>query len=77
TKKISLNGLWAFAAVISAQLCGRLAFLGLVTLFQGVSELKPAMVWQQITTGFIGLGVQAVIVPVIIIALRRLVIKER
>ena len=77
TKRIAQNGLWAFAAVISAQLSGRLAFLGLVALFQEVSELKPDMIWQQILTGLVGLGVQAVIAPVIVIALGRLLVKKQ
>lgn len=77
TNKIAQNGLWAFAAVISAQLSGRLAFLGLVALFQEVSELKPDMIWQQILTGLVGLGVQAVIAPVIVIALGRLLVKKQ
>lgn len=77
TRRIAQNGLWAFAAVISAQLSGRLAFLGLVALFQEVSELKPDMIWQQILTGLAGLGVQAVIAPVIVIALGRLFVKKQ
>ena len=35
------------------------------------------MIWQQIKTGFVGLAVQAVIVPLIIIALRSLLIKDK
>ena len=77
TRRIAQNGLWAFAAVISAQLSGRLAFWGLVTLFQGVSELTPSLIWQQILTGLAGLGVQAVIAPVIVIALGRLLVKKQ
>lgn len=77
TRRIARNGLWAFAAVISAQLSGRLAFLGLVALFQEVSDLNPDMIWQQILTGLVGLGVQAVIAPVIVIALGRLFVKKQ
>ena len=77
SKKIAENGFWAFAAVIAAQLSGRLAFLGLVALFQSVTPFTPEMIWSQIQTGFVGLGVQAVLVPIIIIALRSLLIKER
>lgn len=77
SKKIAENGFWAFAAVIAAQLSGRLAFLGLVALFQSVTPFTPEMIWSQIQTGFVGLGVQAVFVPIIIIALRSLLIKER
>lgn len=77
TKKISDNGLWAFPAVIIAQLCGRGIFLGLVAVFSNFVQFTPEMIWQQIQTGFIGLAVQAVIVPIIIIALRSLMIKDK
>lgn len=77
SKKIAENGLWAFPAVILAQIAGRASFLGLVALLQNFTMLKPAMIWAQIQTGFIGLAVQAVAVPVIIIVLRKLLIKEK
>lgn len=76
TKKIAANGLWAFPAVMLAQLCGRAAFLGLVAVTQRFTEFKPAMIWGQIKTGWIGLAVQAVLVPVIIIGLRKLLMKD-
>lgn len=75
TKKINENGLWAFAAVISAQLAGRAAFLGLAAI--SGSALSASAVWSQILTGAAGLGVQAVLVPVIIIALRALLLREK
>ena len=77
SKKIAGSALWAFSAVILAQAAGRAFFLGLVFLTQSFSPLKPMMIWGQITTGFIGLGVQAVLVPVIIIALRALMFGEK
>lgn len=77
SKKISENGLWAFPAVILAQICGRGAFLALVALFQSFVPFTPAMIWQQIQTGFIGLGVQAVLVPLVIIALRSVLMREK
>lgn len=76
TRKIAANGLWAFPAVISAQVAGRAAFMGLVALTQSFSPFTPAMIWQQIQTGFIGLAVQAVLVPGVIILLRRLMIRD-
>lgn len=76
TKKIAENGLWAFVAVISAQLAGRAVFMGLVALTQSVTPFTPAMIWSQIQTGFIGLAVQAVLVPGIIILLRKLMLKD-
>ncbi len=77
TNKIYENGLWAFPAVISAQITGRLVFLGLVALFQSVTPFSVAMIWGQIQTGLIGLAVQAVLVPLLVIAIRALLIKDK
>lgn len=77
SNKIAENGLWAFPAVILAQITGRAVFLGLVALTQSFTQFTPAVIWEQIQTGFIGLAVQAVIVPVIIIGLRSLLIREK
>ena len=76
TKKIIQNGLWAFPAVLTAQIAGRAVFLALVAATQSFASFKPAMIWEQIKTGFVGLGVQALVVPVIIIGLRKLMIKD-
>ena len=76
TKKISENGLWAFPAVIAAQLVGRASFLGLVAVFQSRTPFNVSMIWSQIQTGVTGLLAQAILVPVIIIGLRQLLIKE-
>ena len=76
TKKISENGLWAFPAVILAQFCGRSVFLGAIVVTQNFTQFTPKMIWRQIHTGFTGLAVQAVLVPVIIIGLRKLLIKD-
>lgn len=76
TKKISENGLWAFPAVILAQLCGRGVFLGAIAATESFTQFNTKMIWGQIQTGFIGLAVQALLVPVIIIGLRKLLIKD-
>ena len=76
TKKISENGLWAFPAVILAQFCGRSVFLGAIVATQNFTQFTPKMIWSQIQTGFTGLAVQTVLVPVIIIGLRKLLIKD-
>ena len=76
TKKIADNGLWAFPAVILAQVAGRAVFLGLIALTQSVTDFTVPMIWSQIKTGFAGLIAQAVIVPVIVIALRKLMVKD-
>ena len=77
SKLIAKNALWAFPAVWAAQLAGRAAFLGIVALAAGHTELTAAAVWGQIQTGFPGLGVQAVLVPLIVIGLRTLLLKDR
>ena len=76
TKKIAENGLWAFPAVILAQIIGRGAFFGLVALTQHFTAFTPAMIWGQIRTGFAGIAVQAVLVPLIIIALRTVLMRD-
>lgn len=76
TNKISDNGLWAFPAVISAQLAGRLVFLGAVFVCQSFVPFTVEMIWGQIVTGLVGLAVQAVLAPVIMIGLRALLIKD-
>ena len=77
SKKIAENGLWAFPAVIAAQLAGRAVFLGAVALFQGVSPFTVPMIWSQIVAGLPGLAIQAVLVPLIIIALRAVLMKDK
>ena len=77
TNKIAQNGLWAFPAVISAQLAGRLVFLGAVFVCQSFVPFTVEMIWGQIVTGLIGLVVQAVLAPVIMIVIRALLIKDR
>ena len=76
TKKVYYNGLWAFPAVILAQVTGRAAFIGLVAITQSHTPLKVPMIWSQIKTGFTGLLVQAVVVPLIIIILRKIMVKD-
>ena len=74
--KIAENGAWAFLAVISAQLIGRASFLLMAVIFQNLVSFTPAMIWSQICTGLVGALVQAILVPVIIILLRKLLLKE-
>ncbi len=76
SKKIYENGLWAFPAVILAQLAGRAVFLGLVAIFQGVAPFSVEMIWGQIVAGWLGLLIQAIAVPLLIIALRAILVKN-
>ena len=76
SKKIYQNGLWAFPAVILAQLAGRAVFLGLVAVFQSVTPFTVQMMWSQILTGWVGLAIQAVLVPLLIIGIRAILVKD-
>lgn len=76
SKKIYKNGLWAFPAVILAQLAGRAVFLGLVAVFQSVAPFTVQMIWSQIISGWPGLAIQAVLVPLLIIGLRAILVKD-
>ena len=77
SKKIAQNGLWAFVAVILAQLAGRGVFLALVFLFQKFVPFTPEMIWTQIKTGWCGLALQAALVPLVLLALRAILMKDR
>ncbi len=74
--KIAGSGWMAFPAVLLAQLAGRAAFMLLAVIFQSVAPFTPAMVWAQIQTGLIGLLAQAVLAPVIVAAVRRLLVRD-
>lgn len=76
SKKIYKNGLWAFPAVVLAQLAGRAVFLGLIAIFQSVTPFTVPMIWSQILTGWVGLAVQAVLVPLLVIGIRVILVKE-
>jgi len=77
SKKISENGLWAFPAVILSQFAGRGIFIGAAAVFNSIVPFTPAIIWSQIQTGFIGLAIQAVTVPIIIIIMKKLMIKDK
>ena len=75
-KKIYENSLWAFVAVISAQIIGRLVFLGAVLALQKYVPFTVQMIWGQIITGLWGLGLQAVLAPVIMIVMAKAMKKD-
>ncbi len=77
SKMIAKNKWVAFPAVLIAAVVGRASFVGLVAIFSSVSSLSVSMVWAQIQAGFIGLILQAIVAPIIIIALHKLLIKEK
>ena len=77
SKKISSNGWMAFPAVLLAQVSGRAVFMLLVVIFQSVISFTPALIWSQIQTGLLGMVLQAVIVPFIVMGLKLLLDKDK
>lgn len=77
SKKIAENGWMAFPAVLLAQVSGRVVFLALAAIFQGVSALSAAAVWSQIQAGLLGMVLQAVLVPFIAMGLRALLLRDK
>ena len=69
SKKISENLWLAFPAVLLAQVSGRAVFLMVAAIFQSIAPLSAATVWSQIQTGLLGLVLQAVLVPFIVMGL--------
>lgn len=76
SRKIVENGWMAFPAVLLAQVAGRLFFLLTAAIFQSVSPLSAAAVWSQIRAGLLGMALQAVVVPFLVMGLR-LLLKEK
>lgn len=77
TKKISQNGWMAFPAVILAQCSGRMCFLLLVAMFQSFTPFTVQMIWGQIQTGMTGMILQAILIPFIIMGLKKWLDKEK
>ena len=77
SRSIVRNGWMAFPAVLLAQVAGRLTFLAIAAIFQSISPLSAGVVWSQIQTGLLGMVLQAIIVPFIVMGLRLLLIKDK
>ena len=75
-KKILTNAWMAFPAVLLAQVCGRAAFMLWAVIFQSVTPFTPAVIWSQIQTGLLGMVLQAVLVPLIVMGLKLLLDKS-
>ena len=75
--KISENGWMAFPAVLLASVSGRAVFLLLTVIFQSVAPFTVSVVWSQIQSGFIGLILQAVLVPLMVMGIRALMRREK
>lgn len=76
SESISKNSWMAFPAVLLAAVAGRFTFLAVAAIFQTVSPLSAAIVWEQIQTGLSGLVLQAVIAPAIIMVLSLIIKKD-
>ena len=72
----AVSGLFAFAATALAIVCGRAVFMLSVIVFQSVAPFTPALVWSQIQSGLAGAAAQAVLVPLVVMAVRRLMLKD-
>ncbi len=77
SEKIADNGWMAFPAVLLAAVSGRAMFLLLAAVFQSVSPLSAATAWAQIQTGLVGLVLQAVSVPFIVLGLSQLLARDK
>lgn len=77
SRRIAHNGWMAFPAVLLAQVAGRLTFLLLAAIFQGIAPFTPAVIWAQIQEGLLGMVLQAVLVPFIVMGLQFLLQKDR
>lgn len=67
----------AFPAVLLAFVGGRIFFFLLAAIFQNIAPFTAAAVWSQITTGLLGLVVQAVLVPFLILGIRYLADRDK
>ena len=76
SKSIANNKFLAFPAVLIAEVLVRGTFLALVAIFASKTPFTVQMIWGQIKTGWIGLAVQAVIVPLVVILLNEKLNKE-
>ncbi|HBD05996.1 MAG TPA: hypothetical protein DCY93_01105 [Firmicutes bacterium] len=77
SKKITENGWMAFPAVLLAQVSGRATFMLLVLIFQSVTPFTPELIWSQIQTGLLGMVLQAVLVPFMVMGLKLLLNRDK
>ena len=77
SEKIAENGWMAFPAVLLAAVSGRATFLLLAAVCQSVSPLSAATAWAQIQTCLVGLVLQAVSVPFIVLGLSQLLARDK
>lgn len=76
-KKISQNGWTAFPAVLLAHVAGRVVYVLRLLIFGQVSPITFEALWALVEVGFLGVLVQAVIVPLIVMGLKFLLDKDK
>lgn len=77
SKKILQNVWMAFPAVLLAQVGGRASFLLLVAVFQNIAPFTVGAVWSQIQAGLLGMLLQAVVVPFLVMGLKFLLDRDK
>ena len=77
SKKIAQNSWMAFPAVLLAAVAGRSTFMLLVLIFQSVTPFTPELIFSQIQAGLLGMVLQAVIVPFMVMGLNYLMNLEK
>lgn len=77
SKKILQNAWMAFPAVLLAQVGGRASFLLLAAVFQNIAPFTVGAVWSQIQAGLLGMLLQAVVVPFLVMGLKFLLDRDK
>ena len=77
SKKILQNAWMSFPAVLLAQVGGRASFLLLVAVFQNIAPFTVGAVWSQIQAGLLGMLLQAVVVPFLVMGLKFLLDRDK
>lgn len=74
--RIAFNKWFAFPAVLFAQLIGIILYIIICAIFQSVAHVPIGTIWNQVQAGMIGVFIQAIIVPVIVILITYLIKHE-
>ena len=77
SNKINKNKNYAFVAVITSLLVGRLAFLISIAIFGNLVNLPLTLIVSQIETGLVGLTIQSLFLPFIIVFINYLLNKSK
>ena len=77
SNKINKNKNYAFVAVITSLLIGRLAFLICIAIFGNLVNLPLTLIVSQIETGLVGLTIQSLALPFIIVFINYLLNKSK